>query len=147
MEIGKGKSILRFLVAYYGLWQLVHLVLNLWHFFGDGQRSPIVRLVGGSMSAEQFRILEGSGYIDVLIAIPLGLAFSLAFLRGRPWALPLGLVSLTVAVYSAWLSIYLHLLFGTFTWDAVSSLLGYASFVPHVVLWVWLVLRAVRTCR
>lgn len=144
MNSRSAHSLLRFLVTYYGLWQLIHLVLILWHVFDDWSGSPIMRLVGGRMDVEQFRILEGSGYIDALVAIPLGLAFSLSFLRGRSWALPLGIVSLTVAVYSAWLSIYLHLLFGTFSWDALSSLLGYGSFVPHVMLWVWLVLRACR---
>lgn len=132
------RRVLRALAAYYGLWQLVHLALSLVHFLGDPMRSPIRALVGGNMSAEQIRILEASGYIDTLFAAPAGVIFATGYLLHKRWAVPLGLLSLAVAMYSAYLASYLHGLFGTLVFEPISFTIGFLSFAPHIILLILL---------
>jgi hypothetical protein len=139
------RRLLRPLALYYGLWQLLHLALNLVHFFGDPMSSPIRALVGGTMSAEQMRILEASGYIDTVFIAPAGVIFAIGYFLQRRWAVPLGLLSLAGAMYSAYLASYLHGLFGTFVFEPLSFTIGFFSFAPHIILFVLLtVLSMVR---
>ena len=133
------RRTLRLLAAYYGLWQLIHLGLSFLHVFGDQKTSPIVALTAGNMNSEQIRILEASGYIDVLFAAPVGIIFSLAYLLRKRWSIPLGLLSLSVAMYSAYFAAYLHVIFGTFVFQPISFLVGFLSFMPHLILLVLLV--------
>jgi len=134
----------RYGVVYYGIWQFVHLVFNLVHFLGNPSASPIRALVGGTMSEEQIRIFELSGYIDTIVAIPTAIAFAIGYMFQKSWALPVGLVSLTIAVYSAYVNIYLHSVFGTFAVSVFSAIIGYFSFIPNVILWVLLLVEISR---
>ncbi len=135
---------LKYWVIYYGIWQFVHLVLNLIHFLGDPATSPIRALVGGTMGEEQIRIFELSGYIDTIVAIPAAMAFVIGYMFRKSWALPVGLVSLTIAVYSAYVNIYLHGIFGTFAVNAFSAFIGYLSFLPNMILWVLVIVEISR---
>jgi hypothetical protein len=145
LSLQRLRKLLRPLALYYGLWQLVHLALNLVHFFGDPMSSPIRALVGGNMSAEQIRILEASGYIDTVFIVPAGVIFAIGYFWQKRWAVPLGLLSLAGAMYSTYLTFYLHELFGTFVFEPLSFTVGFFSFAPHIILFVLLtVLSMVR---
>ncbi len=136
------SSMQPWLVGYYGVWQLIHLGLNIWHFVGGVEQSPIRMLVGGKMTEFQISVFELSGYADTWVAIPLAFGFVAGYFRQKWWAVSIGLVSLTIAAYSAYVNVYLHILFGTFQFTWLSFVLGYLSFIPHLILLVGLVFRS-----
>jgi len=133
------KRLLRYLVIYYGLWQLIHFFSNLSAFLisMDYTRS----FLGGTMTDDQFKALLASGVIDLFFVSPVGIIFAYGYIRRRRWSIPLGLISMTAAMYSAYLYVYLHTVYGTMTFDPLQFFLLWGLFIPCIllfILFVWL---------
>lgn len=134
------RRLFRVLVAWYGLWQALHLGLNVAQWTGD--RSAMVT---GSASDDALAALGVSGYADLLVASPLGIAFAIGWFRGYRWAGNAGVVSLTVAYYSCYVWVYLHGVFGTWEPTVGRVLIMWGPFVLQLVLGPWLAVRLSRS--
>lgn len=109
----RRKGVLTALVLWYALYQAGHLLVNL--------RGLGLLLRQGSIdfpappppegwTSQVLAFFVGMAALDTLNAV-LSLVFARGYLRGKPWADPLGLVVLTVSLYAA-------LVFNYATWAA-----------------------------
>ena len=121
----------RGLVAWYGLFQLVHALLNGRYLLSPG--SPPFEAPLEGWRSQTVAFLNGMAVADFVNAL-LALVFVFGYVRRRAWSAWLGTLTLTVSVYAA----------AVFLWGAVESgaLRGAGSeylwlnvlFVPVVVL-------------
>lgn len=125
------------LVGYYGLWQFVHLVFNLIFWFVAP--SLAFSLLGGTMTPEQFKAVAASGFIDLVIAHPTAFLFVWAYFKQKPWANAIGYISLTVALYSAYLVTYLHFTYGTYVFKLIDFLISWGTFAPVIILFIYMI--------
>ena len=92
----------RVLVAYFGVFQVVHLALNArYQFLPFSARPPLPFAAppeGWSLQLVQFT--SGMAVAD-LINAALSLVFVYGYFRDAPWCVWLGTVTLTVAAYAA----------------------------------------------
>ena len=88
------------------------------------------------MPQETFQAFLGSGYIDFFVAHPAAFLFWWAFRRGAPWARNVGLVSVTISLYSAYLVLYLQVIYGAQVFDLATIAITWVPFVPVVALFV-----------
>ncbi len=137
----------RLLAAWYGLYQAVHVPVNVRALFllarGGALDFPAPPPSGG-WSPDAVAFFTGMAALDLVNAL-LALVFVGGFLARRRWAAPLGLVTLTVSVYAALLFDYATYAAGA--WHA-SGLWAYVfinvAFVPALVLYVDLLRTALR---
>ncbi|MCP4870037.1 MAG: hypothetical protein GY898_15100 [Proteobacteria bacterium] len=120
------------LVAYYGLWQAGHVVFNLVAAITGTESARAI--FGAGMTDTQWQTIWITGYVDFLVASPLGIAFAWGWRKQRPWALAAGAASMSLALFSAVVVYWLQ-------WTLVGELQlgGWAgpallTFVPVVVL-------------
>jgi len=124
-------SLCRGLVAWYGLFQLAHALLNGRYLLSPG--SPPFEAPPEGWLSQTVAFLNGMAVADFFNAL-LTLVFVFGYFRRRAWSAWLGTLTLTVSVYAA----------AVFLWGAVESgaLRGVGSeylwvnvpFVPVVVL-------------
>ncbi len=135
----RTRKVLSALVAWYALYQAVHLVVNgraLFLLLGQRRIGFPALPPPGGWSAQVVDFFVGMAALDTLNAA-LTLLFAWGFFRSRPWAAPLGWVVLTVSVYAA-------LVFDYATWAAGAwqgaALGGYlfinVTFLPVVALYI-----------
>lgn len=100
------------LVAYFGLFQAAHLVLNArYQLVPFDQRPPLpFTAPPGGWTAQVVRFSSGMAVAD-LINAALSLVFVVGYFRRASWAPWLGTVTLTVAIYAAF----------AFTWGMLAA--------------------------
>lgn len=130
------------LVAWYGLFQAVHVPVNASYLLGDGP-PPFPAPVGGWPEAA-LPFLDAIAALDLLNAVVAVLA-TLAWLRDRPRAYVAVAVALGVSLYACGVFTYAVVQLGA--WRAATTaqyLLVYVPFLPVVALAAVLTARGSR---
>ena len=96
----------------------------------------------GGWSPQVLAFFVGMASLDLFNAF-LTLVFAWGFFRGRRWALPLGLVTLTVSLYAALVFDYATYAVGAWQPPALGAYLFInVTFLPVVGLYGWLLWHA-----
>lgn len=100
------------LVAYFGLFQAAHLLLNArYQLVPFAERPPLpFAPPPGGWTPQIVRLTSGMAVAD-LINAALSVVFVVGFFRRAPWSTWLGTVTLTVVAYAAF----------AFTWGAIAA--------------------------
>ena len=101
MEVARGtcrrRSLVDWLVAWYGVYQAGHVVLNGSYLLGDGP--PPFPGPDGGWHGQAVAFLDAFAFFDLLNA-GAAVVFAVAWWRGRRWRV-IGTAVLTVSVYAA----------------------------------------------
>lgn len=130
------------LVAYYGVFQAGHLVLNVVYLSGLRPIRDFPPPPAEGWHPQATALWTSMGLIDTAIAL-LALYFVAAFLCGRLQALWAGLVSLTPFVYNTFTFNYSVIVTGAWAAHPVEYVVLSAASIPLVLLFLALV-REVR---
>ncbi len=130
------RKLVKGLVAWYGLYQAIHIGVNLRGLFQlahGGIDFPALPPSGG-WTPQVIHFFTGMASLDLLNAV-LTLVFVLGYFRRARWRFWLGTLTLTVSMYAALLFDYATLASGSWT---QANLGGYlftnVTFLPVVVL-------------
>ncbi len=142
-----GRRGLAWLVGWYALYQAVHIPVNLRALArlaaGATMDFPAPPPAGG-WSPDAVAFFAGMASLDLGNAL-LALVFTWGFYRRRGWAMPLGLITLTVSLYAALLFAYATHAAGAWRPPGRGSyLLIYTAFLPVVALYAVLLGHALR---
>ena len=143
MDKRLGGRNYRLLVAWFGLYQSAHLINNALYFVTNTEFPPPPSQPPWHVHARCF--FDGMAASDMAVAV-VSLVFVFAFLHGRSWALPLGLMTLSVSLYAAVVFTWGCITAGVFTWAHATELgIIYLAYVPVVILFAWTLLIVCRT--
>lgn len=126
----------RWLVYLYTVHQIGHLALNLQYFFYPVVHFPFPPETGewrGQIAA----VFNAMGVVDTISAV-VGLVFAFGYLLGHRWSLWVGLVSLANYMNSMALLTYVFYASGTWERNLREHLVVYGSFIPALILFIWL---------
>jgi len=130
-----GKLV-KTLVVWYGLYQLIHIGVNLRGLFQlarGGIDFPALPPPGG-WTPQAVHFFTGMASLDLLNAV-LTLVFVIGYFRGARWRWWLGTLTLTVSMYAALLFDYATLASGAWTQGNLSGYLFInVTFLPVVGL-------------
>lgn len=128
---------MRWLVAWYGIYQAGHVVLNAVYVFGDSP--PPFPGPPGGWNEQAISFLDAIATADLINAVA-ALVFVGAWFRGRPWAAAVGAATLTVSIYAS--IVFTAAAVTSGAWRAETAF-GYVAiwvlFVPVLVLAVRLI--------
>ena len=136
------------LAAWYGLYQAVHIPVNVRGLLllrGRGALDFPAPPPPGGWDAQVLAFFTGMAALDLLNAL-LSLVFVWGLFTGRRWALPLGLVTLTVSVYAALVFDYATYAAGAWQPPALGAYVFInVAFVPALWLYGQLLNRVLRS--
>ncbi len=136
----KRKKIVNILVAWYALYQALHIMLNSAYLLGLAPWFPPPPPEGWASQTSFF--FNGMAFLDLINAV-FSLIFAAGYFQKKPGSSVLGIVTLTISMYAAAL-----FTIGTITsgaWD--ENLLGYLwfyiPFIPIIALYILLLARMI----
>ncbi len=124
----------RALILYYGFLQTCHF-LALVAGFVYGMKKLMLQVSPG-LTGTKYLVMSFSSYIDVFAAAPLGILFVWGYLKKKPWAHGIGMISLTIAFFSGLYYSYILQIYGLFQLTWLNTLISIA-FIPMIVLFLW----------
>lgn len=127
----RRRSLIGWLVAWYGVYQGGHVILNASYLLGDGPPPFPGPVAGWHDQAVAF--LNAFAFFDLINAVA-AVVFAVAWWLGRRWRV-LGTVVLTVSMYAAAAFTYGVVAADAWRTDTMSAYLGvWVPFAPVVVL-------------
>lgn len=135
----------RWLVYLYTMHQAGHLLLNLQYFFFPVLEFPFPPELGAWRGQIDY-VFDAMGVVDTVSALA-GLVFAFGYLLGHRWSLWVGLVSL--ANYMNSMALLTYVLYANETWkqNLLQHLIMYVSFLPALLLFIWLCVIFHRSAR
>ena len=138
----KPRGAMPLLVAYYGVFQTGHLILNVVYLFGLRPIEDFPPPPAEGWHPQAIALWTSMGLIDTGIAL-LALYFAAAYLGGRRGVLWAGLVSLTTYAYNTFTFNYSLVATGAWALHPVEYVVINALSIPLLLLFV-MVVREVR---
>jgi hypothetical protein len=133
----------RFLVIWYGLYQLGHLIFNAGYFLFDLEFPPPPE--SGTWEGQVVPFLHALGAGDLILAF-LSVVFAAGFLLRKPWAPWLGLVTLSASLFSVAVFTWGTAANGTWNSQVGEQLFLYIIYLPVIVLLFWTCALFHRAC-
>ena len=101
------------------------------------------RLLAPKATDLQCQTLLLTGYIDMMLVAPSGVLFAVLYFRRKRYALPIGMISLTASLYSAYAFSYLFFLYDLlepYHFDPKQFVFwfGTVAYFPIVILFILL---------
>ncbi|MBN1873977.1 MAG: hypothetical protein JXA33_07090 [Anaerolineae bacterium] len=134
----KNKRLVTFLIAYYGVLEIVHLCILAW----AGLQLVRVGEIGfpappppGGWSVQARSFLIATGVADA-VNIVLALLFVYGYFTQAPWWRGLGTITLTATAYSGFVFVYGTIATGAWIYHPVVYWGIVSAFVPIILLMV-----------
>lgn len=137
------SPLMRSLVVWYGLFQAVHIFVNVRGLLQLAQGSidfPALPPPGG-WSSQTIHFMTAMASLDLINAI-LTLIFVYGFFKQTPWHVWLGTLTLTVSLYAALIFDYVTWASGAWPGNLPGYLFTNITFLPVILLFVLFSLKA-----
>ena len=115
------------LVAWYGIFQTGHCLLNAGYLVGDGP--PPFPGPPGGWSTQALGFLDAVALADLLNAV-VSVAVCVAYFRGRRWSVVGGLATLVVSLYAS--AVFTYAALATGAWRTSTSTTYLATWLPFL---------------
>ena len=123
----------KFLVAWYGLFQLVHILFNGLYLLNPCI-PPFPPPAEGWMP-QTVHLLNGMAISDLVNAV-LSLLFVYAYFTKAKWRMWLGMFTLTISMYAATVFTYGTIAIGAWEGHLLGYLWTYIAFIPVILLFI-----------
>ncbi len=121
----------KFLVGWYGLFQIVHFIFNGLYLLHPG--TPPFPPPAKGWSSQTVHLLNGIAATDFINAL-LSLVFVYGYFTRAKWRMWLGTLTLTISVYAATVFTYGTIAIGAWNKNLWGYLWSYIPFIPVLIL-------------
>ena len=128
----------KFLVAWYGLFQAVHILFNGLYLLNPGM-PPFPPPAEGWLP-QTVHLLNGIATADLVNAV-FSLLFVYAYFTKAKWRMWLGTLTLTISMYAAIVFTYGTIAMGAWTGNLFGYVWTYIPFIPVIALFILVSLR------
>ena len=133
-----GNSRIKKLVYYYGALQIFHFVflsVTYINYLKNGSIALLAPPPAGGWQQQSIAFFLAMGGVDAVNAL-LSILFVRSFIMNKKWSIYLGLIVLSISLYSAIIYLYPVLSTGAFQNNLINYLIIGVLFLPVIMLYV-----------